>query len=158
MNPRNVISSVLLVLFTSAALAQAQTDAGLVNVPSANSASETLTKLESAITGAGMKVFTRIDHAAAANEVGISMPPSTVVIFGNPKAGSPNMVKKPTLAIDLPLKALVWQDASGKVYVTYNTGAYVVGTLFARHGLNPPVRAQQDQEAMLSGLASAASK
>lgn len=158
MKLRNVIWSVLLVLFTSAALAQAQTDAGLVNVESANSVSDTLTKLEAAIKGAGMKVFTRIDHAAAANEVGISMPPATVVIFGNPKVGTPNMVKKPTLAIDLPLKALVWQDASGKVYVTYNSGAYVFGTLFARHGLNPPAKVQQDQEAMLSGLASAASK
>ena len=158
MNLRNVISSVLLVLFTSAALAQVQADAGLVNVESANSASDTLTKLEAAIKGAGMKVFTRIDHAAAANEVGISMPTSTIVIFGNPKVGSPNMVKKPTLAIDLPLKALVWQDASGKVFVTYNSGAYVLGTIFARHGLNPPVKAQQDQEAMLSGLATSATK
>ena len=158
MNLRNVISSVLLVLFTSAALAQVQADAGLVNVESANSASDTLTKLEAAIKGASMKVFTRIDHAAAANEVGSSMPTSTIVIFGNPKVGSPNMVKKPTLAIDLPLKALVWQDASGKVFVTYNSGAYVLGTIFARHGLNPPVKAQQDQEAMLSGLATSATK
>ena len=62
-----------------------------------------------------MKVFTHIDHAAAAKEFGLTMPPSTVVIFGNPKSGTPNFLKKPTLAIDLPLKILVWQDDAGKL-------------------------------------------
>ncbi|MDP4595084.1 MAG: DUF302 domain-containing protein, partial [Beijerinckiaceae bacterium] len=87
-----------------------------------------------------------------------AMPASTVVIFGAPKGGTPNFLKKPTLAIDLPLKALVWQNAEGKVFVTYNSGAYVFGTIFGRHGLNPPAKIQKAQEAMLSGLATAAAK
>ena len=84
------------------------------------------------------------------------MPPATVVIFGAPKGGTPNFLKKPTLAIDLPLKALVWQNKEGKVYVTYNSGAYVFGTIFGRHGLKPPNKVVKAQEALLAGLARAA--
>jgi len=84
------------------------------------------------------------------------MPASTVVIFGNPKAGTPNFVKKPTLAIDLPLKMLVWDDASGKTFVTYNTAEYVLGTQFARHGLKPPAKIVAERAKMLNGLAASA--
>jgi len=84
------------------------------------------------------------------------MPPSTVVIFGNPKSGTPNFLKKPTLAIDLPLKILVWQDDAGKTFVTYNSGSYVLGTLFERHGLKPPPQVIEEQEKMLEGLAKSA--
>lgn len=143
-------------LIAFAAPAAAQDSNGLNTVASKNSAAQTLEKLEAAIKAKGMKVFTRIDHAAAAKEAGLSMPPATVVIFGAPKGGTPNMLKKPTLAIDLPLKALVWQDKDGKVFVTYNSGSYVFGQIFGRHGLNPPKKVQDAQEKMLSGLASAA--
>ncbi len=138
------------------ALAQTQSTSGLMTIKSKNSAADTVTKLDAAIKAKGMKVFTHIDHAAAATEAGLSMPFSTVVIFGNPKAGTPNLLKKPTLAIDLPLKALVWQDSAGQVFVTYNSGGYVLGTIFGRHGLNPPEKAKQGQEALLSGLAAEA--
>jgi uncharacterized protein (DUF302 family) len=118
---------------------QAQ-DNGLRTIPATEDAAATLVKLESAIKSGGMKVFTRIDHAAAAKEFGLMMPPSTVVIFGNPKNGTPNFLKKPTLAIDLPLKILVWQDNAGKT----------------RHGLKPPPEVVAEQEKMLESLAKSA--
>ncbi len=145
-------------VFLTYAPVHAKDGSGLKTITSENSAEDTVTKLEAAIKAKGMKVFTRIDHAAAAKGAGLTMPPSTVVIFGAPKGGTPNFLKKPTLAIDLPLKALVWQNAEGKVYVTYNSGAYVFGTIFGRHGLKPPAKVQKGQEAMLSGLAAAAAK
>jgi uncharacterized protein (DUF302 family) len=143
-------------LATAIAPAQAQSGSGLKTVASKHDAATTISKLDAAIKARGMKVFTHIDHAAAAKEAGLTMPPATVVIFGAPKGGTPNFLKKPTLAIDLPLKALVWQNQEGKVYVTYNSGAYVFGTIFGRHGLQPPQKVIKAQEAMLSGLASAA--
>lgn len=133
-------------------------DNGLKTVPAAHNALETIAQLEAAITAKGMKVFTTIDHAAAAKEAGLKMPPATVVIFGNPKGGTPNFLKKPTLAIDLPLKMLVWENKDGKTFVTYNTGKYVFGEIFGRHGLNPPVEVATKQEQMLSGLASKAAE
>lgn len=158
MHPANILAPLAMSVLTSTAAAQPLPDTGLLTVESTNSASETVKKLEAAIAAKGMKVFARIDHAAAATEAGLAMPYSTLVVFGAPKAGTPNFLKQPTLAIDLPLKALVWQDSAGKVHLTYNTGAYVLGTIFPRHGLNPPMKAQQAQEAMLSGLAAVASK
>ena len=106
-----------------AALPLEAQDSGLRTIPATEGFAATLVKLEKAIKSGGMKVFTRIDHAAAAKEFGLTMPPSTVVIFGNPKSGTPNFLKKPTLAIDLPLKILVWQDDAGKTFVTYNSPA-----------------------------------
>lgn len=131
-------------------------DNGLRTIPATEDAVATLAKLDKAIKSGGMKVFTHIDHAKAAKEAGLTMPPSTVVIFGNPKSGTPNFLKKPTLAIDLPLKMLVWQDAAGKTFVTYNSGDYVLGPLFGRHGLKPPTEVVAEQEKMLEGLAKSA--
>ena len=139
-----------------AALPLAAQDSGLRTIPATEGFAATLVKLEKAIKSGGMKVFTHIDHAAAAKEFGLTMPPSTVVIFGNPKSGTPNFLKKPTLAIDLPLKILVWQDDAGKTFVTYNSGSYVLGTLFERHGLKPPPQVIEEQEKILEGLAKSA--
>ena len=133
-------------------------DNGLKTLPAAGTAEVTIAQLERAIKARGMKVFTKIDHSAAASEFGLKMPASTVVIFGNPKGGTPNFLKKPTLAIDLPLKMLVWSNSDGQTFVTYNTGAYVLGAVFARHGLKPPAPAVQSMEKMLSRLAAAAAK
>ncbi|MBU2534162.1 MAG: DUF302 domain-containing protein, partial [Alphaproteobacteria bacterium] len=124
----------------------------------AKKAAAAIAQLEDAIKAKGMKVFTKIDHAAAASEAGLEMPAATVVIFGNPKGGTPNFLKQPTLAIDLPLKMLVWENKDGKTFVTYNSGAYVFGEIFGRHGLNPPAKVVQAQEKMLSGLAGEAAK
>jgi uncharacterized protein (DUF302 family) len=83
-------------------------------------------------------VFGRLDHAAAAKESGLSMPYSTVVVFGNPKLGTPNFIENPQLAIDLPLKALVWEDKQGKVWLSYNSSKYLYETIYARHGQRYP--------------------
>lgn len=127
-------------------------DNGLTTVDSAAPAAATLDRLEAAIRARGMKVFTRIDHAAAAREAGLAMPAATVVVFGNPAGGTPNFLRAPTLAIDLPLKALVWDDAAGRTHVTYNTGQYVIGTIFPRHGLHPADDVAAGQERLLSEI------
>jgi uncharacterized protein (DUF302 family) len=131
-------------------------DNGLRTIPSKSSAALTLGKLDQAIKGRSMKVFAHIDHAAAARTAGLTMPPATVVIFGNPKGGTPNFLKQPTLAIDLPLKMLVWENAEGRAFVSYNSGSYVFGTLFERHGLKLPSAVAEGQEKILSALAASA--
>lgn len=131
---------------------------GLITRPSAHSVATTLERLETALKAKGYVIFARLDHAAAAAAVGIQMPASTVLVFGNPRAGSPAMKRKPTLAVDLPLKALVWEDASGKVSLTYNSGDYVLGTLFPRHGLPANPERKAELEKFLSSVVDAAVK
>jgi uncharacterized protein (DUF302 family) len=104
---------------------------GLLQVPSPHTVEETLRRLESVLADRGVKVFAVIDHSGEAEKVGMKMRPTKVVIFGNPKSGTPLMVAAPTLAIDLPLKALIWQDEGGKVWVSYNSPEY----LQQRHGV-----------------------
>jgi uncharacterized protein (DUF302 family) len=104
---------------------------GLIQVASRYSADETLSRLKSAFTEKGMQIFAVIDHSGEAEKVGLKMPATKVVIFGSPKGGTPLMVAAPSLAIDLPLKALVAEDQSGKVTVTYNDPGY----LQQRHGV-----------------------
>jgi uncharacterized protein (DUF302 family) len=111
---------------------EAPSAADLVTVPSAFDVHDAVARLERAITGAGMKVFARIDQAAEARAAGLAMRPAVVLLFGNPKAGTPLMVARPTVAIDLPLKALVWQDDAGAAWLTYNTPALLV----RRHALD----------------------
>jgi uncharacterized protein (DUF302 family) len=104
---------------------------GLVTVPSRYSVSETLQRLQALINDKGLKVFTVIDHSGEAEKVGLSLPPTQLVIFGSPKAGTPVMLAAPTAAIDLPLKVLIWQDESGKAWATFNSPDY----LAQRHGI-----------------------
>ena len=96
---------------------------GLISIPSRYSVPETIQKLRAAIESHGMTVFAFVDHSGEAEKVGLRMQPTQLLIFGNPKGGTPLMQAAPTLAIDLPLKALAWQDDSGKVWVTYNDPA-----------------------------------
>ena len=105
--------------------------AGLVQLPSPHSVDETLRRLQAAFAAKGLQVFAVVDHSGEAEKVGLKMRPTKVVIFGSPKAGTPLMVAAPSLAIDLPLKALVAEDAAGKVTVTYNSPEY----LQQRHGV-----------------------
>jgi len=91
-------------------------------------------KFEAAAKKRGFIVFARLDHAAGAEAVGLKMPRSTVIVFGNPRAGTPVFIKTPTVAIDLPLKAMVWEDANGKVFLSYNSAEYLFGTIYVRHG------------------------
>lgn len=104
---------------------------GLVFVQSRHSFDETVGRLQAIFVEKGMQIFAVIDHGGAAEEVGLKMRPTKVVIFGSPKGGTPLMVAAPSLAIDLPLKALVAEGAEGKVTVTYNAPEY----LRQRHGM-----------------------
>jgi uncharacterized protein (DUF302 family) len=105
----------------------------LATVRSAFGVDESVARVERTVTSAGMKVFARIDQAAEARAAGLVMRPAVVILFGNPKAGTPLMVARPTVAIDLPLKALVWEDDRGATWLTFNTPALLV----RRHGLDP---------------------
>lgn len=107
---------------TSASLSP---DNGIVHLSSPHSYSETLKRLDAVLSAHGLTVFARIDHSGEAEKVGLKMHPTQVILFGSPKAGTPLMVASPTLAIDLPLKALLWEDAGGKVWVSYNTAEYL---------------------------------
>jgi len=104
---------------------------GLIQVASRYSVEETMRRLEATFAAKGLRVFAVVDHSEEAEKVGLKMRPTKVVIFGSPKAGTPLMVAAPSLAIDLPLKALVAEDAQGKVWVTYNSPEY----LKERHGV-----------------------
>lgn len=131
-------------------------DNGLLTKSSAHPASMTLDRLEASLKERGFTIFTRIDHAAAAKAAGLTMPPATVLVFGTPRGGTPVFLKKPSLAIDLPLKALVWDDAGGKTSVTYNSAAYVFGTIYPRHGVPANAEAQQKLEKTLAEAVDAA--
>lgn len=105
--------------------------AGVIDLACNHPVSETADRLESTLQAKGLKIFARIDQAAAAHAVGLDMRPMALIIFGDPKAGTPLMQKYPTLAIDLPLKALVWESADGKVFLSFNSPVY----LKDRHGM-----------------------
>jgi uncharacterized protein (DUF302 family) len=98
---------------------------GIVSLSSAHAVTETLDRLEGLLRARGVTVFARIDHGAGAAAAGIAMPPSELLIFGSPKGGSPLMVAAPTAALDLPFKALAWQDDAGRAWLTYNDPRYV---------------------------------
>ncbi len=106
-------------------------DNGLIHLASNHSVDETMRRLEQLLQQKGVALFARIDHSGEAAKAGLEMRPTKLLIFGSPKAGTPLMQASPTLAIDLPLKALFWQDAEGKVWLTYNDPAY----LQQRHGV-----------------------
>ena len=119
------------ILLMSIALPASAKDNGIVNVASKYSVLETLDRLESLVKKQGLTVFARIDFSGDAEKAGLKMDPSQLLIFGNPKAGTPLMVASPTIAIDLPLKALAWEDRNGKVWLSYNEPEYHK----QRHGL-----------------------
>lgn len=104
---------------------------GLVSVPSAHDAKTTMNRLEQVVKQKGMNVFARIDHAAGAAQIGKPLRSTEVLIFGNPQGGTPLMQCAQSAGIDLPLKALVWQDDAGKIWLGYNDPAY----LAKRHGV-----------------------
>lgn len=104
---------------------------GLLQVASRYSVEESVQRLESALAQKGLRVFALVDHSGEAEKVGMKMRPTKLLIFGSPKGGTPLMVAAPSLAIDLPLKALVAEDESGKVWVSYNSPEY----LQQRHGV-----------------------
>jgi len=113
------------------------TSSGVTDVRSNHPVTETLDRLERLAKANGLLVFARIDFGRDAAAVGLALPATQMLIFGNPRAGTPLMRSGPRSALDLPLKALAWEDGDGKVWLTYNDPEYIV----ARHGL-PPEMAQ----------------
>lgn len=123
---------------------------GLITLPSRAGPKETMDRLAAAVRDKSMTVFARIDHAAGAVEAGLALPPTELLIFGNARGGTPLMQAAQTIGIDLPLKMLVWQDAAGKTFLSYNDPLW----LAQRHGLGMPPAA----EAMTAALKALAAK
>jgi uncharacterized protein (DUF302 family) len=109
----------------------AMSDNGIITKPSNHSVDEIVEKLKGILVAKGITLFALVDHSGEAAKVGLSMPPTKLLIFGNPKGGTPLMLASPGIAIDLPLKILVSEDANGKAWVSYNSPAY----LQQRHNL-----------------------
>ena len=101
------------------------TNRGIIDKPSNHSVEQTVEKLKSILQSKGVTLFALVDHDGEAKKVGMKMRPTKLLIFGSPKAGTPLMLAKPSIAIDLPLKILVWEDRQGKVWVSYNTSDYL---------------------------------
>jgi uncharacterized protein (DUF302 family) len=106
-------------------------DNGIVDLPSNHPVEQTVERLQGILRQKGITLFALIDHSGEAKKVGMEMRPTKLLIFGSPEAGTPVMLAAPTVAIDLPLKILVWEDGQGKVWLSYNSAAY----LQARHGV-----------------------
>lgn len=104
---------------------------GIIDKPSNHSVDQTVEKLKGVLQSKGVTQFALVDHSGEAAKAGMNMPPTKLLIFGSPKAGTPLMVAVPSVAIDLPLKILVWEDSQGKVWISYNSPEY----LKERHGL-----------------------
>ena len=137
-----------LVLLTSLAYA----DNGMINVKSSHDAKTTADRLENTLKQKGMTVFVRIDHAAGAQKVGQKLRPTELIVFGNPKVGTPLMQCRQNIAIDLPQKALIWEDQEGTVWLSYNDPNYLV----ERHGVTGCAEVVKKIEKALSNFAKAA--
>ena len=130
-------------------------DNGLVSVQSHVSVRETLDRFLAALAARKLTVFARVDHAAGAASAGLPLRPTEVVIFGNPMGGTARMQDRQSAGIDLPLKALVWEDADGKAWLTYNDPAWIT----QRHGLGAAsAAAVKAMAALLSAIAQEATK
>jgi uncharacterized protein (DUF302 family) len=108
-------------------------DRGIIDTASNYSVDQTVEKLKGILQAKGVTLFALVDHSGEAEKAGMKMLPTKLLIFGSPKAGTPLMLAAPSIAIDLPLKILVWEDSQGNVWVSYNSPAY----LQARHGVPP---------------------
>jgi uncharacterized protein (DUF302 family) len=137
-------------LFLLASLAYA--DNGIISVKSSHEVKATADRLENALKRKGMTVFTRINHAEGAQKVGKKLRPTELVVFGNPKVGTPLMQCSQSAAIDLPQKALIWEDQEGTVWFSYNDPNYLV----ERHGITQCAEVIKKIEKALSNFAKAA--
>jgi len=135
------------------AMERAMAADGLTTIPSSYGPEDTMNRLQAAVTAKGMTVFARIDHAAGARAIGLSLRPTEVLIFGNAKAGTPLMQSAQTIGIDPPLKVLVWQDISGNTWLSFNDPAW----LAQLHGLSGETEAAVGiMSSALNALATAA--
>ena len=134
------------------AVSAVSADDGLISVQSVYTVDQTLDRFERAARDKGMTVFARIDHAAGAAKVDKVLRPTELLIFGNPKAGTPLMQSRQTVAIDLPMKALAWADSGGQVWLTYNDPGYLV----QRHGITDRDALVEKMRRVLGELSAAA--
>jgi uncharacterized protein (DUF302 family) len=125
-------------------------DLGMIDVPSNHSVDDTVARLKTLLEEKGITIFALVDHSGEAAKVGMTMRPTKLIIFGNPRAGTPLMLAAPSIAMDLPLKILIWESSLGKVRVSYNSLDY----LARRHGL--PLESMQSIEAVEALAAKAA--
>lgn len=144
--------SVLLLLF-SISLQPVMAD-GLIQVASNFDVEQTTNRMEKILTTKGMTIFNRINHAAAAEKVGIKLRPTELLIFGNPKVGSPLMQCQQKVAIDLPQKALIWEDEKNNVWISYNDPAYLVD----RHNITGCEKVINKLKNALAGISAKAAK
>ena len=153
---RTAISAMIIGTFGLLAYAadRLTTTEGLTTLPSNFGPKETMDRLETEIKARGMTVFARINHAALAAEAGLALRPTELIILGNPRGGTPLMQANQTMGIDLPVKALVWQDASGKTWLSYNEPDW----LARRHGVTGAERAVRTMRLALSDIAAKSTK
>lgn len=144
--PKFRFAGLLGLVLTAGAASAAE---GLVAVKSPHGVKETMARFESAAKAKGLNIFLRLDHAAGAQKIGKSLRPTELLIFGNPQGGTPLMECAQSAGIDLPLKALAWQDASGQVWLGYNDPQY----LAERHGARECGPVAQNLRKALAGLA-----
>jgi len=128
--------------------------AGLITVESQHSVAETMDKLEAAAKDKGLTVFARINHGAGAERAGLDLAPTQLLLFGNPQGGTPMMQSARSAGIDLPLKALAWQDGSGQVHLSYNDPAWIA----ERHGITERAPIVEKMQGLLRSLAQAATR
>jgi len=119
---KSIITALSLMVFVAG---HVNADDGLISIKSKYSVDETLDRLESVVKGKGLTVFARIDHTAGANKVDKELRPTKLLVFGNPKVGTLMMQSNQTAGIDLPMKALAWEDGTGQVWLTYNSAKYI---------------------------------
>lgn len=167
MNKRIAALALMSISFVGASLVQASDDHhgdddghhdhanhGMITIKSAHSVKDTLDKLENVLKKKGITVFARIKHDAGAKKVGIELRPTELLIFGNPKLGSPVLTSNQTAGLDLPLKALVWKDEKGQVWLTYNDPAHIA----KRHGITDRAKIVAKMTGALKKLTGVATK
>jgi uncharacterized protein (DUF302 family) len=146
--------SVQAIIIASLLCTQAYADAsdGIIRIKSINSVTATIDKLETVLKKKGMTIFTRVDHTSGAEKAGLKLRPTELLIFGNPKAGTPLMLCSQTAALDLPQKALAYEDEKGQVWLAYNNPAYIAD----RHnikGCEKPLQKVTNALAMFASVA-----
>ncbi|MBR9987547.1 MAG: DUF302 domain-containing protein [Desulfosarcina sp.] len=144
--------TILILLLTVFLAGPVAAQGGLVSLRSSHDVATTANRLESALKEKGVTVFARIDHAAGAQRVGQALKPTLLMVFGTPAMGTPLIQRSRSMGIDLPLKALIWEDHAGQVWFTYNAPDY----LARRHGITEMGEAIQKMEQALSNFAQAA--
>jgi len=149
-----VISILFILLSLTVNTVNANDVSGMIKIKSTHSVSQTINKLEAVLTKKGMTIFKRVNHTAGANKVGLKLRPTELLIFGNPKVGTPLMLCSQTAAIDLPQKALAYKDETGQVWLAYNDPLYMA----KRHNIQGCDKAIQKVANALAKFASIATK